>query len=80
MCGYVAGEDEPTPAAQVWKMCQPPSDGGFMLARRDVIVPQSIAWTSTLTPMRPNRSAVTSACAFAGGWSVAIISTIFSPL
>ncbi len=61
-------------------MCQPPSDGGFMLARRAVIVPQSIACKSTLTPMRPSRSAVTSACALAGGWSVAIISTTFSPV
>src|SRR5262245_61758425 len=36
----------------VWKMCQPAGFllGGSFTGRRDVSVPQSITWRSTLTP------------------------------
>ena len=59
------------PACQVWNMFQPPWAGGFFMARRVPVVPQSVATKSTFMPMRLSRSAVTSPMAFVIGWSCA---------
>ena len=52
-------------------MLQPPWPGGFFMARRCPVVPQSVATKSTFMPRRFSRSAVTSPCVLVIGWSCA---------
>ena len=61
-------------------MLQPPLSIGSFEVRRVISVPQSLAWSSTLSPALRSASKVTSAWPCTIGWSVADSSTIFSPL
>ena len=54
----------------VWKRFQPPSAGAFFSARREVRVDQSMAWSSTLTPISRRSWALTRLAEWSCGMSV----------
>src|SRR5206468_5645859 len=76
------GSPRATPFDVVWKMCQPAGffDGGSLIGRREVRVPQSMTWRSTVTPIFRSIAAVVSDAALMLAMSLGAIRTIFSPL
>ena len=80
MEAWLAGFQWSTPDQKVKKPDHPPWSSGLRLARRATTVPQSVETSSTLNPMRRNRSAPTRVAALIEARSVALSSTSRAPI